>query len=321
MGFEGSLRDLIARHGREVALATGELLWEEGDPGDDVVLVRAGRLEVFHSGPQDHDIVLRSVGPGAVLGELSGLDARPRDASVRATSPSHVCRYAAASFRELLRQRPDIMEDLLLTQVDLVRSLMRQVARTHQQAITDPLTSLSHVAFFNERLALELRRARATRDSVSVVMFDLDHFKHYNDSHGHQAGNAALQQVAQLLRRSGRRGDIVARYGGEEFVVLLYGAGRQEAGRFAENARRAIEAHGFAGGEQQPLGRVTLSGGFATFPDDARDAESLVVAADVNLYRAKREGRNRVEPVPVPAGGADAASARSQNAWPRLKKS
>jgi len=198
----------------------------------------------------------------------------------------------------LLRQRPDIMEDLLLTQVDLVRSLMRQVARTHQQAITDPLTGLYNVAFFNERLALELRRARATHDPVSVVMFDLDHFKHYNDSHGHQAGNVALQQVAQLLRRSGRRGDIVARYGGEEFVVLLYGSAREEAGRFAENARRAIEAHGFPGGEGQPLGRVTLSGGVAAFPDDARDAESLVVAADVNLYRAKRRGRNCIEPLP-----------------------
>jgi diguanylate cyclase (GGDEF)-like protein len=97
----------------------------------------------------------------------------------------------------------------------------------------------------------------------------------------------------------GRRGDIVARYGGEEFVALLYGAGRQEGDNFAEAVRQAVEGHGFRGGERQPGGRVTVSGGVATFPEDATDAQSLVEAADRNLYRAKETGRNRVVSTPA----------------------
>jgi diguanylate cyclase (GGDEF)-like protein len=125
-------------------------------------------------------------------------------------------------------------------------------------------------------------------------MFDIDHFKNYNDLHGHQEGNVVLQSVAGILRDTGRRGDIVARYGGEEFVALLYGASREEAERFAESARRGIERFNFPMGETQPLGRVTLSAGVATFPSDAAGDEALIRAADARLYRAKEGGRNRV---------------------------
>jgi len=125
-------------------------------------------------------------------------------------------------------------------------------------------------------------------------MFDIDHFKHFNDVHGHQEGNGVLQTAARILKDTGRRGDIVARYGGEEFVALLYGAGREEARRFAESARQGIEGFSFQGGETQPLGRVTISGGVAAFPADGAGDEALIRAADARLYRAKQEGRNRV---------------------------
>jgi diguanylate cyclase (GGDEF)-like protein len=205
-----------------------------------------------------------------------------------------VFRYGAVPFRELLQQRPDILQDLLLEQVKRVRSLTGQVARTHQRAISDPLTRLYNLAFFNERLGLELARARETGDCVSILMLDLDHFKHYNDTHGHQVGNDALVEVARLLKGVGRRGDIVARYGGEEFVLLLYAASKLEAWRFAEGIRKRVTAGSFLGAASQPLGSMTLSGGVATFPDDAEDPETLLVRADAHLYLAKMAGRNRI---------------------------
>src|SRR5439155_8814057 len=127
------------------------------------------------------------------------------------------------------------LEALLLQQLQLVRSLTGQVTKTHRRAITDTMTRLYNVGFFTERLDLELDRARATGDPVSVVLFDVDHFKNYNDVHGHLEGNTALVQVAEILRATGRRGDVIARYGGEEFVVLLYGASVEEARRFGES--------------------------------------------------------------------------------------
>ena len=138
-------------------------------------------------------------------------------------------------------------------------------------------------------------------------MFDIDHFKNYNDSHGHQEGNRVLQKVAELLRQTGRRGDVLARYGGEEFVALLYGATAADAWRFAEAFRQAVATQGFAGEASQPLGRMTVSSGVATFPLDAQDdigaregggLASLPGQGEGPQLHASDRGRRRSEPRP-----------------------
>ena len=116
--------------------------------------------------------------------------------------------------------------------------------------------------------------------------------------------------MAELLRQTGRRGDVLARYGGEEFVALLYGATASDGWRFAEAFRSAVAAQGFPGESTQPLGRITVSGGVATFPLDAQDDIALIKAADARLYRAKDSGRNCTDR----AGGRGEGAARS---WPR----
>ena len=199
------------------------------------------------------------------------------------------------------------MQELFRLESQRIRSLSRMVTQSQHRAITDRLTSLYNYGFFIERLDIELERAVQMTDAVGVVLFDIDHFKVYNDTHGHPAGNVVLVQVSDLLRRTARRGDIVARFGGEEFVMLLYGASRREAHQVAEAARARVEATAFAGGDKQPLGRVTISGGVACFPDDARCATDLLKAADVRLYKAKGEGRNRVD------AGSDAAREKERH--------
>lgn len=289
--------------GVEAHLGSGSLLWREGEPGEEVVYLVEGQLEVVHENPDGEGdvVVLRTLEPGAMVGEIASLDGMARSATVRARTACRVLRMSADAFKEVLRRRPDLMEELFWQQVERVRSLTRQVTRTHRRAITDPLTQLYNFGFFRERLHMELERAQVTGDAVSLAIFDIDHFKHYNDANGHQEGNVALNRVASLLKGTGRRGDILARYGGEEFVALLYGASLEEAGRFAESVRRAIEAADFVGGPSQPLGRVTISGGVATFPTDAGTDDELIAAADAKLYRAKETGRNRI--VAVSDGG------------------
>jgi diguanylate cyclase (GGDEF)-like protein len=285
----------LAPLGTEVSLAAGTVLWKQGDVADHVVLVLEGVLEVAHEVAGD-EVVLRTLHPGAVAGEVAALDGRARSASVRARTNGRVLRVAASDFRAFLRQRPDVLENLFWLQLERVRSLTRRVTRTHHRAITDPLTRLYNFGFFRDRLEIELERALETGDPVTLAMFDIDHFKIYNDTNGHPDGNNALVKVAELLRRTGRRGDVIARYGGEEFAALLYGSGREEGLRFAETARAAVEAHDFPGASRQPSGRLTISAGVAVFPEDASDDASLIRAADQSLYRAKEKGRNRVEP-------------------------
>jgi diguanylate cyclase (GGDEF)-like protein len=287
----GSFADLQPL-GREVALESGAVLWREGDPGDHVVLLLAGRLEVSHQTPDGEEMTLRHLYPGAVAGEMAALDGQTRSATVRAHHASRVLLIPAGQFRDFLRRRTDVLEQLFWLQLERVRSLTWRVSRTHHRAITDPLTGLYNYGFFRERLAMELERAHLTGDTVVLVMFDLDHFKKYNDNYGHQEGNRVLQKVAELLRATGRRGDVVARYGGEEFVVLLYGAAAGDGWRFAEAFRSAVGTQTFTSETGQTQGRITVSGGVASFPIDAQDDIALIKAADSRLYRAKESGRN-----------------------------
>ncbi|HET6970458.1 MAG TPA: GGDEF domain-containing protein [Phenylobacterium sp.] len=283
----------LAAEGEVVNLGEGAMLWHEGDPGDSVVLLLDGLLEIVNEPAEGEEVVLRTVEPVAVVGEIAA-DGYGRSAAVRARKQSRLLKVSATRFREILRRRPDVLEWLYWQQVARVRSLTQRFTRTHHRAITDPLTRLYNFGFFRKRLEDELARAGETEDLVSLVIFDIDHFKHYNDTNGHQEGNTVLSGVARILKDTGRRGDILARYGGEEFVALLYGATLDEAARFAESVREAIEKQPFLGGEKQPQGCVTISAGVATYPVDAGDAAALMEEADRRLYRAKEGGRNRV---------------------------
>ena len=278
--------------GQEVSLEAGRFLWREGDRGDEVVLLLDGVLDVVHEPASGEPVVLRSLEPGAIVGEFAALDGRERSAAVRAVTPCRLLRIPAPGFRELVSTRHDVVLELFWQQVDRVRSLTGRVTQTHRAAITDSLTGLYNFGFFRDRLGLEVDRARATGDPLSLAVFDIDLFKRFNDRHGHAAGNEALVKVAAAIRAGSRRGDVVARYGGEEFVVLLYGAHRPEAAAFADQIRTRIGETPF--GDPKNPERVTVSGGVATLPDDADSAARLVEAADANLYRAKETGRDRV---------------------------
>ena len=288
----GSFGDL-GPLGREQTLEPGATLWREGDAGDHVVLLIEGRLEVSHQAPDGEDIILRHLYPGAVAGEMAALDGQVRSATVRSRNASRVLLIPAPRFRQFLRERPDVLEQLFWLQLERVRSLTWRVSRTHHRAITDPLTGLYNYGFFRERLAMELERAQLTGDPLALVMFDIDHFKGYNDTHGHQEGNRVLVKVADILRKTGRRGDVVARYGGEEFAALLYGAVASDAWRFAETFRNAVSGPRFTGDAGQSPDHITVSGGVATFPQDAQDDLTLIKSADTRLYEAKEAGRNR----------------------------
>ena len=168
------------------------------------------------------------------------------------------------------------------------------VAEIRKKAERDGLTGLPNRGTLNDRVTLEIERCTAYNSKFSLVMIDIDNFKHYNDANGHAAGDEALKKVASVIRRGLRRTDFAARYGGEEFTLVLQSSDHREGLRTAERVRRMVAGAEFAYGASQPLGHVSISLGLATFPDDARDAASLFKAADEALYIAKESGRDRV---------------------------
>jgi diguanylate cyclase (GGDEF)-like protein len=292
--LDEELLGAIVEAGEPFDIAEGAWLWREGDGGDSAVVVLEGLVDVVHENADGEAIHLRTLGPGSLAGELACLDGLGRSASVRARTACNLIRVEAEAFKALVVARSELRDHLFWIQVGRVRSLTSQVNRTHHRAITDSLTSLYNFGFFRERLNLELARAQQTADPVSLVLFDIDHFKHFNDTHGHQEGNRVLTRVAEILRTAGRRGDIVARFGGEEFVLLLYGATKLDSWLIADGLREKVEAEPFSGEASQPSGRLTISAGVATFPEDAATADQLIDVADARLYEAKNGGRNRV---------------------------
>jgi GGDEF domain-containing protein len=198
----------------------------------------------------------------------------------------------------------DILLDLLSSAVTNAKLF----ARTQQLAMTDGLTGLMLRRPFLETLARELIRSGRSHDPVSILLVDVDHFKPYNDTFGHTAGDRVLKEVAVLLQSVVPAGGVIARYGGEEFVALLPACPRPQAVETAERARDAVARYGDGGSRAGlPDGRaaflkaeglvgqaVTVSVGVAAFPDDAQGELELIRVADQRLYQAKREGRNRV---------------------------
>ena len=181
-----------------------------------------------------------------------------------------------------------LMASLALENLQLLHQLK-------EGAVRDNLTALYTHRFFEERLNEEILSAGRFQTEFCVLLLDIDHFKRYNDTYGHAAGDEVLVRFAKLLQRSVRPVDIVARYGGEEFTVIMPQVGIESARQMAEGIRQAIEAESFQFG---PGGvsyeRVTVSIGISDFPQEATTASQLIRVADMRLYHAKQNGRNQV---------------------------
>lgn len=171
------------------------------------------------------------------------------------------------------------------------RSLL---TRYQKMAHQDGLTGLVSKSHFKVMLGDHLMNASITCDPLALFMFDIDHFKAYNDRNGHLQGDELLKDLSSLIADHVRESDIAARYGGEEFVIALPGLDRKATIRVAEYLRRTIEKHPFPAREFQPMGMVSVSGGVAAYPQDGGTVDELIAIADERLYAAKDRGRNRI---------------------------
>ncbi|MBP2673842.1 MAG: response regulator receiver modulated diguanylate cyclase [Deltaproteobacteria bacterium] len=188
----------------------------------------------------------------------------------------------------LVRERNALVEALAMKN----RELSEINAFLAERANRDGLTGLYNHRYFQEALARETALCERHGRDLSLIFGDVDHFKRFNDMRGHQTGDMALFKIAAILQKCVRISDVVARYGGEEFVVLLPDTTKEDARVVAEKIRAAIESHPFPGGEHQPGGKLTISLGLSSFPEDGRDPDTLIKGADSALYAAKSGGRN-----------------------------
>lgn len=177
---------------------------------------------------------------------------------------------------------------------ELYEAVQDKNRQLQEMANRDGLTGLYNHRYFHEQLAKDFLRARRYHEDLSCVLLDIDFFKKFNDTHGHQTGDVVLSTLGHLIQDSIRDSDMAARYGGEEFALVLYHTNGEAAHDVAERLRRTVEGHEIH--EKGVALRVTISVGIASFPhEQIHDSKELIECADKALYQAKDKGRNRVE--------------------------
>ncbi len=308
---------------REVALRPGEALCTEGDEGSAMYVVLSGNLVVSKAGKQV------AVGrPGDCYGEMALIERRERAATLRALDETLVLEIPDEAFRRYLstncgalmallrvfseRSRRDLDSLVsanlkLLAQAEEMDKKNRELTETRRQlehrnrdleriSLLDTLTQIANRRRFDALLRQEWRRCARDEAPLSLVFCDIDYFKRFNDTYGHQAGDECLVRVAQAMEETlNRPADLVARYGGEEFIALLVDTAIDGARMLAERMRARVEAlrveHRASGAGPY----LTVSLGVASVvPRPAVRPEDLVDLADRALYAAKEGGRNRV---------------------------
>ncbi|MDP2232719.1 MAG: GGDEF domain-containing protein, partial [Actinomycetota bacterium] len=200
---------------------------------------------------------------------------------------------ASADYRELT---PVELERLQV--IGNQSSLSLQNALLHGElerlSVTDRLTELYNHGYFQQRLEEEFGRAVRFNHDLALIMLDIDDFKEFNDTYGHPRGDKVLQAVSEIIRSNLREMDVAARYGGEEFVVVLPETDAQGAWAVAERIRASVAEFEFVGAEAMASIHKSVSVGVAVFPTHASSAARLIEAADMVMYAAKRDGKNRV---------------------------
>ena len=242
-----------------------------------------------------------SLGAGATLGVLVALlSAAPFGAALALlVRHDRRLRQSLGASARSQHRITELEQELVLLQREcdqLTRAQLRASQaneKLERESATDGLTGITNRRRFDEMLGIEWLRAARSGASLSLLMFDIDHFKRFNDHYGHVAGYECLRRVAQLLHSSARRaGDLVARYGGEEFVVLLPGARLADALELAQRCQQGIDAMALPHASSPTADHVTFSIGIAcVVPSATQQPAALVNAADTAMYRAKTAGR------------------------------
>ncbi len=280
-------------------LEKGEILLQAGQANDTLFMVLSGRLSVHLATPKSDAVAFLE--PGQTVGEMSVIDESSASAYVVAAEGSRLLAVDGETFWRLVEASHEFSVNLLLLLAQRMRDNNLNLAESsrlrdkfEREATVDGLTGLRNRRWFDGTLARLYERNRRDRRPLSLLVLDVDHFKKFNDTYGHAAGDDVLKAVATTLANCLRPTDLPARYGGEEFVVLLPSTNLDGAAAAAERVRQAVASAELSISDGRRLPPITVSIGAVELRQH-ENAQALFTEGDAALYRAKQNGRNRVE--------------------------
>ncbi|WP_397377979.1 GGDEF domain-containing protein [Pseudomonas sp.] len=281
--------NLLLKEFRACDLETGDILLSPFDRNQYLYLLLNGEL-VVHLGSLDSQPV-STLKAGECAGEISFIDNERPSAYVVASQPCSVLRLHRESLFKLFQHSPEMMQNLLELLCERVRQGNRLILDSEQTANIDALTGAYNRRWLEQVFERESTRSAFNAKPLCMLMIDVDHFKNYNDQHGHLAGDYALCLVTHTLRAQLRPKDSLTRFGGEEFIILLPDIGLEEARHIGERLRLALHQVSAFHSPVGVLPGVTVSIGLAQMqPKDS--LQGLIARADSALYQAKQQGRD-----------------------------
>lgn len=293
-----ALLDLLSRCEYR-QLATGDVILSTEEENHYLYILLKGRL-VIQLAAHD-DIPLATVEPGECVGEMSIIDSRVPSAQVSASEDTEVLVIEQDILWRMVSVSHEIARNLLYIMSERVRYSNLVIAdslemqRKYQRyASTDALTGLHNRGWLDDAFDREIKRSERDQLPLALIMIDVDNFKYYNDEYGHLAGDQVLITVADAIRKPLRPNDLVARFGGEEFAVLLPETTVDNAKIIAERLRERVSEADPGSLDEKELPKVTISLGIAG-RQPGYSLDMMIAAADVAMYHAKRNGRNRIE--------------------------
>jgi len=280
-------------------LDAGDVILSSEEDSHYLYILLKGRLVIQLSAHED--IPLVTVEPGECVGEMSIFDSRVPSAKVKASEVTDVLvieqdilwRMVSVS-HEIARNLLYIMSERLRYSNLVVADSLEMQRKYQQYASTDALTGLHNRGWLDDAFDREVKRSERDQLPLALIMIDVDNFKSYNDDYGHLAGDQVLVTVAEAIRTPLRPNDLVARFGGEEFAVLLPETSVDNAKIIAERLRARVSKADAGTINDKDLPRVTVSLGIAG-RQPGYSLDMMIAAADVAMYHAKRNGKNRVE--------------------------
>jgi len=296
---------LIAKRLKPVRIKQDETLFREGDEGNELFVVRSGRVAISIALPDGAQRTLREFSAGEFFGEMSIFENEPRSATCKACEESTLYALHERDFFKLIEMSPttaikimyrmsSITTGRLKNTSEFLTDLVRWGEKARKRAITDKLTGVFNRHFLEKSIQNLFASAKKRKKSLSLVMVDLDNFRKINEYYGHETGDRIILAVVEVFKKHLRKRDIIARYGGDEFTVVLPQTGLKEAEELAWKICREVRKLTILREIGGPIDMITTSQGIASYPENAKNIKDLRERADQALYRAKENGRNRV---------------------------
>jgi diguanylate cyclase (GGDEF)-like protein len=283
----------------------GEVLFREGDEGNELFIVMNGTVVSAIRLPDGGERQIAQFKTGNFFGEMSIFENAPRSATCSSLEKSSLLGLHEKDFYRMIEEYPDIATKIMYRMLNITAQRLRDTGEflsdmvhwgeaARRRAITDELTGAYNRRFLDDALVSQIDLAKNSGRPLSLVMVDLDYFREINENYGHEAGDRCIMEVVRVFNRALRESDILARFGGDEFTVLMPDTSWEAAFDMTDRVRTSLGDSDLLGQYQGPVKKLTMSAGVASFPDHAEDVKKLKETADQALYRAKEEGRNRV---------------------------